>query len=122
MQPRLEALNSNSLQTIFCKTVNQYKETIFFVNGVPAAQESSDSRSAMPKLFASNEIDGARRQLEYSRFRRERESDAERRPMYPVSGHHNGAVDYTYIFPSDTKYNTDIAAYTVVIQSTVHAV
>ncbi len=28
MQPRLEALNSNSFQTIFCKTVNQYKETI----------------------------------------------------------------------------------------------
>jgi hypothetical protein len=67
MQPRLGALNSNSFQTIFCKTVNQYNETIFFVNGVPAAQESSDSRSAMQKLFASNEIDRARRQLEYSR-------------------------------------------------------
>lgn len=63
----------------------------------------------MQKLFASNEVDRARRQLEYSRFRREREReiDAERRPMYPVSGHHNDAVDYTYMFPSDTKYNTD---------------
>jgi hypothetical protein len=79
----------------------------------------------MQKLFASNEIDRARRQLEYSRFRREREReiDAERRPMYPVSGHHNDAVDYTYMFPSDKKkYNTDVADYTVVIQSTVNAV
>ncbi len=118
MQPRLEALNSNSFQTIFCKTVNRYKERLFFVNGVPAAQESSDSRSAMQKLFASNEIDRARRQREYGRF--QREIDAERRPMYPVSGHRNGAVDYTYMFAIDTKYNTAVADYTVVIQSTVN--
>ncbi len=53
---------------------------------------------------------------------REREIDAERRPMYPVSGQHNGAVDYTYMYTSDTKYNTAVADYTVVIQSTVNAV
>ncbi len=57
---------------------------------------------------------------EYGRFQREREIDAERRPMYPVSGHRNGAVDYTYMFAIDTKYNTAVADYTVVIQSTVN--
>ncbi|CAK9277754.1 unnamed protein product [Sphagnum jensenii] len=72
----------------------------------------------MQKLFASNEIDRARRQREYGRFHRE--IDAERRPMYPVSGHRNGAVDYTYMFAIDTKYNTAVADYTVVIQSTVN--
>jgi hypothetical protein len=78
----------------------------------------------MQKLFASNEIDRARRQREYGRSQREREReiDAERRPMYPVSGQHNGAVDYTYMYTSDTKYNTAVADYTVVIQSTVNAV
>jgi len=40
--------------------------------------------------------------------------------MYPVSGHRNGAVDYTYMFAIDTKYNTAVADYTVVIQSTVN--
>jgi len=39
MQPRLEALNSNSFQTIFCKTVNRYKETSFW------KWRSSSSRS-----------------------------------------------------------------------------
>lgn len=60
--PKLKFVSDHLLQN--CTSIQR---DFFFVNGVPAAQESSDSRSVMQKLFASNEIDRARRQLEYSR-------------------------------------------------------
>ncbi len=76
--PKLKFVSDQLLQN--CESIQR---DYFFVNGVPAAQESSDSRSAMQKLFASNEIDRARRQLEYSRFPRERDR---RRAATDVSG------------------------------------